>query len=340
MRGLPTIGITLGDPAGIGPEIIVKALSQKTIWTRCKPVVLGDVAILKRATKIAGVPVRVKAIRSPQEVSTYGDIPVIQSTGEDLSQIRWGVLQEGAAKAQVDFLKAAVELAISREIHAIVTAPITKAGLKLAGEHYPGHTEILATWTGARRYAMMLAGRRLKVVPVTIHCALKEVAERLNLEGIVGAGLLTHRALLEWFRISNPVIAVAGLNPHCGEGGMFGDEEERVIRPAVEHLRDMGVDARGPLVPDVVYRRAAEGEFDAVLSMYHDQGLIPLKLLEKDKAVNLTLGLPMIRTSPDHGTAYDIAGKGIASCESLVQAISLASRIYRNRLSSAKRERG
>jgi 4-hydroxythreonine-4-phosphate dehydrogenase len=218
----------------------------------------------------------------------------------------------------------AVRLALQGEVDAITTAPISKKALADAGYSYPGHTELLAELTGTQHYAMMLAGEKLKVVPVTIHCALRDVFRLLTTEKIVTAMRITHGALQEYFNLPQPRIAVAALNPHAGEGGLFGEEEGTLIAPALEQARTMGIDVSGPVPPDTLFYHAAAGRYDAVICMYHDQALIPLKLLHFDEAVNVTLGLPIIRTSVDHGTAYDIAGTGRANPASLVNALKMA----------------
>jgi len=327
MESRPLIAITMGDPAGIGPEIIAKALLRQEIWEICKPVVVGDLPTMERAIELLGTDQRTRPLRSLLEMKGVGEIPVLQAATEDLRDLSWGQVDPRGGRAQVEFIRVAVDLALEDKVRAMVTAPINKVGLRLAGVPFPGHTEMLAHLTGTKRFAMMLAGEKLRVVPVTIHCSLKEAIESLSEDAIWEKGLLTYDALRNWFRVERPKLAVCGLNPHAGDGGLFGDEEQRIIEPAVERLRKEGIDAEGPMVPDAVFRMAAQGQYQAVLAMYHDQGLIPVKLLEMEKAVNLTLGLPIIRTSVDHGTAYDIAGKGIASEESLVQAIKLACKL-------------
>ncbi len=327
MESRPLIAITMGDPSGIGPEIIAKALLRQEIWEICRPIVVGDLPTMERAIELLGTGQRTRPLRSLLEMSEVGEVPILQATAEDLRDSSWGQVDPRGGRAQVEFIKVAVDLALEGKVRAMVTAPINKVGLRLAGVSFPGHTEMLAHLTGAKRFAMMLAGEKLRVVPVTIHCSLKEAIESLSEDGIWEKGLLTHDALRSWFRVERPKLAVCGLNPHAGDGGLFGDEEQRIIEPAIERLRKEGIDAEGPMVPDAVFRMAAQGRYQAVLAMYHDQGLIPIKLLEMEKAVNLTLGLPIIRTSVDHGTAYDIAGKGIASEESLVQAIKLACKL-------------
>jgi 4-hydroxythreonine-4-phosphate dehydrogenase len=327
MRTLPVIAVTMGDPAGVGPEVIFKALARPEPWEVCTPVVVGDPLVLEKAGKLLGKKVPICTLDSTAEGLNSQGLNVIRATQEDLADHRWGKLDVRCGRAQVDFLRKAVDMALAGEVQAVVTAPIHKVGLKMAGVDFPGHTEMLAAWTGAQSFAMMLAGKQLRVVPVTLHCSLKQALERLSTAGIREAALLAYRALKDWFAIPSPRLAVAGLNPHAGDQGLFGDEEERIIAPAVGLLRQEGIQADGPMVPDAVFKMAADGLFDVVVAMYHDQGLIPLKLLERDQAVNVTLGLPIIRTSVDHGTAYDIAGTGKASEGSLLEALMLAARL-------------
>jgi 4-hydroxythreonine-4-phosphate dehydrogenase len=232
------------------------------------------------------------------------------------------------------YIAEAVRLSVRGEVDAITTAPISKKALSDAGYSYPGHTELLAELTGTAHYVMMLAGEKLKVVPVTIHCALRDVFRLLTTEKIVTAISITHRTLQDYFRLPQPRIAVAALNPHAGEGGLFGNEEEKIIVPALEQAHALGIDAAGPLPPDTLFYHAAAGRYDAVVCMYHDQALIPLKLLHFDEAVNVTLGLPIIRTSVDHGTAYDIAGTGRANPASLSNALKMASMMAERRKGS------
>lgn len=228
------------------------------------------------------------------------------------------------------YIAEAVKAATQKKIDAMVTAPINKQSLQEGGFDYPGHTEMLADLTGTRDFVMMLAGEKLRVVLVTIHCGLAQVPLLLNPEIISRTILITHRSLQKHFGLAQPRIGVAGLNPHAGEAGLFGREEQEVIRPAVQAARDQGVDASGPHPPDTLFYQAVKGRFDVVVCMYHDQGLIPLKLLHFDDGVNVTLGLPIIRTSVDHGTAYDIAGKGLACPASLLSAVRVAVQMAKN----------
>ncbi len=319
----------MGDPAGIGPEVIVKALTHEAVWEQCLPVVIGDPGVMEKARCLSSGAPPIRMVEDLPRDPLCREIMVLPSTSEDLSGVRWGEVDPRCGRAQVDFIRRAVGLAMEKRIHAVVTGPIHKEGLRWARVPYPGHTEMLADWTGATDFAMMLAGEHLRVVPVTLHVRLAEAISTLSVERIVRAVRLTHRGLKEWFGVLDPRLAVAGLNPHAGEGGLFGEEELHIIGPSVERAREERIRAEGPFPPDAVFRMALEGRFDAVVAMYHDQGLIPLKLLDRDNAVNITLGLPIIRTSVDHGTAYDLAGRGEASEGSMVAAICLAARLAR-----------
>jgi len=313
---LPIIGITMGDPAGIGPEIIVKALKDTSVTSMSHPVVLGDRGILEREAKRLNLPCAFE---------------IIEISHLNLSEIRYGKPVIAGGKAMAECIREAVAMAKSGKIDAIVTAPINKMVLHDAGYNYPGHTEMLAELTGTKDVVMMLAGETLRVVLVTIHCAYTDVPKLLTVEKILKTITITHESLKKVLSGKNPRLAVAGLNPHAGEGGLFGDEEKNLIAPAVEQACRLGIDAVGPAPPDTLFYYAARGRYDAVVCMYHDQGLIPLKLLHFDTGVNVTLGLPIIRTSVDHGTAYDIAGKGIASPASMVSAIKMAVQMARGK---------
>jgi 4-hydroxythreonine-4-phosphate dehydrogenase len=316
------IGVTLGDPAGIGPEIVARALA---LDGDDDVIVLGDRALLERAAALVGV----RAPRAIVEVTALAQPPAA------------GSVESG--RAQVAYLEAAIARALAGELDALVTAPIHKASCIAAGFAFPGHTELLAErFERRRRVAMMLAGPRLRVVPVTTHIALADVPRALTVDGIARAIALTVRALHDDFGIERPRVAVCALNPHAGEGGHFGDEEATIITPALRSVADgplaeeLAFTLTGPHVPDVVFRQAAappfgEGRFDAVVAMYHDQALIPLKLIDFDAAVNVTLGLPIVRTSPDHGVAHDIAWRGVARPESLRAALALARQLVARR---------
>lgn len=329
----PIVGITMGDPVGVGPELVCQALSQPEIYEMARPLVIGDVRILEKARKITKSPVLIATVNAPGAAAfKSGCIDVLSISRLDPDAVCWGRPTSGTGTAMEQYILTAIDMAMAEEIAAIATCPINKTALKLAGSAYHGHTELLADRSGASRYAMMMTGDRLRVVLVTIHIPLQAVPRELTRNAIVSTIEITDESLKERFGIASPKIAVAGLNPHAGESGMFGDEEARMIAPAVEQARANGIDASGPYPPDTVFYHALGGAYDAVVCMYHDQGLIPFKLIHFSDGVNTTLGLSIIRTSVDHGTAYDIAGKGIADPGSLIQAIRLAAVQARNRI--------
>jgi 4-phospho-D-threonate 3-dehydrogenase / 4-phospho-D-erythronate 3-dehydrogenase len=328
----PVIGITMGDPAGIGPEIIVKAMQDKAVTSICQPVVFSDRGTLEREAARLAISSTFQTISSTERVSICpGTIAVQEVSCLDPSCVRYGSPTAESGKAMAAYIISAVEMAKAGKIDAIVTGPISKTALHDAGYNYPGHTEMLAALTGAKDAVMMLAGERLRVVLTTIHCAYTDVPKLLTTGKILKTILITHESLRNIFAGKNPRIAVAALNPHAGEGGLFGDAEKKLIAPAVAEARCLGIDATGPMPADTLFYYAARGKYDVVVCMYHDQGLIPLKLLHFDTGVNVTLGLPIIRTSVDHGTAYDIAGKGIASPASLISAIKTAVQMVNGR---------
>jgi 4-hydroxythreonine-4-phosphate dehydrogenase len=322
------IGITMGDPTGVGPEIIVKVLSHKSTFRFCHPVVLGDRNILERAIKLLNAPLAVNEMETiaPENLQS-GALNLVPLSAIPLDKAGYGNPTKACGEGMVTYIKEAVRLTSEDAIDAITTAPISKKALSDAGYPYPGHTELLAELTGTRDYVMMLAGERLKVVLVTIHCSLQDVFHLLTTEKILKAISITHSTLKNFFGEKQPKIAVAGLNPHAGEEGLFGSEEKTIIFPAIERARQSGINVEGPLPPDTLFYHAAQGRYAAVVSLYHDQGLIPLKLLHFEDGVNITLGLPIIRTSVDHGTAYDIAGTGKANPASLFNALKVAARM-------------
>jgi len=327
MPDLPLIAVTMGDPAGIGPEILLKALSREEIYRVSKPLVLGDVDLLKSASNQIGS-LSFRVIATPNEVTGRpGVVEVIPVSTLNKDSCVPGEPTRDSGKAMVDYILKAVELTTGSQVSAMVTCPINKGLMHLAGYTFAGHTELLAHLTHSADYVMMLAGEHLRVALATTHCALRDVAQRLTKDLIVKTVMITSQALEEYFAISRPRVAVAALNPHAGESGLFGREDTEIVQPAVEEAQKQGLIIEGPLPADTVFYHAYKGRFDAVVAMYHDQGLIPLKLLHFTDAVNITLGLPIVRTSVDHGTAYDIAGKGIADPSSLVAAIKMAARI-------------
>ena len=327
------LGITLGDPAGVGAEVIVKALAHPRL-RRVPAVVIGDVATMRETAKRLRARCEVVALseadllagRLPSRSRSKGRrvLPVVAVSELGPTARRPGKPSIGGGRAAYRYIETAARLAMAKRIAGIVTAPISKAWVTRAGFPISGHTELLKELTGARDVRMMLAGSRLRVVLVTMHVALAKVAAALNTRDIARTIGIAAAHLRRYHRLARPRIAVAGLNPHAGEGGLFGREEGRIIVPAIERARRAGATASGPYPADSLFFQAVDGKFDAVIAMYHDQGLIPLKLLHFHDAVNVTLGLPIIRTSPDHGTAYDIAGKGKADAGSMIEAIALA----------------
>jgi 4-hydroxythreonine-4-phosphate dehydrogenase len=323
----PRIAITMGDPAGIGPEIILKALAVEGVYGLCKPIVYGDVAWMRKAATV--VP-RVEIEPGYIEVNFDKLVTklVQQATEADLSGVRWGEISAAAGKAAAQCVIAAAEDAMRGEVDAIVTAPLNKEAMALGGYAYPGHTELLAHVTHTPRYGMLLLSGGLRVVHVSTHVSLREAIDRVKTARVLECIQLGHRACLD-LGIAAPRIAVAGLNPHAGENGLFGTEEETEILPAIRAAQAQGIDASGPHPPDTIFARVVKGAFDLVVAMYHDQGHIPVKLHGFESGVNVTIGLPIIRTSVDHGTAFDIAGKGIASETSLLEAIRVAVQMVR-----------
>jgi 4-phospho-D-threonate 3-dehydrogenase / 4-phospho-D-erythronate 3-dehydrogenase len=317
------IGITLGDPAGVGPEIICKALEAMPAAARRSILVVGNVALLERAAGVTGVGLEFRAGRPDQMA---GHQVAVEEVALEGPPIAFGRLDPRAGDAAFRFIARAVELAKSGAIGCIVTAPINKEALNAAGHHYDGHTGMLAALTGAKSSFMLLASERLSVIHVSTHVSLRTAIERASTQRV----LETIRAGNRHFQrlgIDRPRIAVAGINPHCGEHGLFGTEDEEQLAPAVAAARAEGIDAKGPISPDTVFFRAYSGEFDLVVAEYHDQGHIPMKLIAFDTTVNVSLGLPIDRTSVDHGTAFDIAGTGKANHVNMNAAIAYARRL-------------
>jgi 4-hydroxythreonine-4-phosphate dehydrogenase len=327
-----TIGITMGCPVGIGPEIILRNFSEASMPADILPVIIGDLDVLVRLAAELKTPAPFVTWQPNTPLPTKG-VPVVQVSSLDPVNLVWGCPNAATGLAMARYIETGVALTRQGILQGLATCPISKKSLNGAGYPFPGHTEMLASLTKTPDFAMMLAGSKLKVTLVTIHCPLREVPAALSIDEIFRLIRITHTALMIDFGISHPRLAVAGLNPHGGEGGLFGDEEERLITPAIARGKQHGFNVSGPFPPDTIYYKAASGEFDAVVSMYHDQGLIPFKLLHFEDGVNVTLGLPIVRTSVDHGTAYDIAGKGLAKYTSLAEAIRLAAAINTNRAS-------
>ena len=324
----PLIAITMGDPCGIGPEIVIRALQDSAVRSCCTPIVLGDGRALKRAIELLDANpklITLPGAELPESVPAKS-ILLMELTSLTDSDIIYGQPGKTSGDAVFQYITAAANLCMSRKVAAMVTAPINKAAMNLAGHEYPGHTELLAELTGTEDFVMMLAGTRLRVTLVTIHEAISAVPDLITYNKVLSTIMTTNRDVARFF-CQSPRIAVLSLNPHAGEGEMFGDHESRIILPAIEEAQRRGVNATGPHSADTLFHFAARGDYDAVVCMYHDQGLIPLKLLHFYDGVNITLGLPIIRTSVDHGTAYNIAGKGIASAESLQAAILTAAKM-------------
>lgn len=320
---LPLIGITMGDPAGIGPEVTLKAVLKKP--PKCRLVVFGDLGVLRDTVQQLDLQLKLIAwepeLPYPRAVRT---LPVIELSRLEPPQRKPGQPTAMGGETSYRYVETAVRLAQRDVLQGIVTAPISKAMWHTAGRDYPGHTELLATLTATPEVRMMLVGKRLRVILVTTHLALSRVPACLSSERILKTIHMTVEHLQRFHGIAQPRLAVAGLNPHAGENGAFGDEEERIIAPAVSQARAQGLATEGPFPADTVFVRATRGEFDGVVCLYHDQGLIPLKLLSWEDGVNVTVGLPIVRTSPDHGTAFDIAGQGKADPRSMRAALKLA----------------
>ncbi len=318
----------MGDPAGIGPEVIAKALSQPRLRTVCRSIVIGSLPIMERTIKALRLKLSVCRVDNhTASLPRKGSIAVLDPLDPPLRKFRPGCASAETGASSVTFIKKAVELAQLGCIDGMVTAPINKEAIHMAGCHYPGHTELLADLTQTPESGMMIVGGPLRIMFVTTHVAIRDLSSLLTQTKIEKAIRLAHRALTTLFGITRPKIGVAALNPHAGEHGLFGDEEARVILPAARSSQRRGILASDPLPADTLFGKAVQGHYDGIVALYHDQGLIPLKLVSFGSCVNLTVGLPIIRTSVDHGTAFDIVGKGIADPGSLVEAIKLAAHI-------------
>jgi 4-hydroxythreonine-4-phosphate dehydrogenase len=328
----PLIAITMGDAAGIGPEVVAKALLDAQIYDICRPVVIGDCAIIRNAFQLVNGKVELKPLRSIDETTgRFGTIEIIDLHNLSQKDFSVGNISPACGKAAVEYIIKAAQLGLHKQVAAITTAPINKEATRLAGYGELGHLELLAHYTDAKEYATMLVSGYLRVVHLTTHYSLKEALNYVTAERILKRLELTFKSFRSW-QIDNPRIGVAALNPHGGEGGILGREEIEQIAPAIEAARAAGIDARGPFPADSIFNRAINGEFDVVLAMYHDQGHIPIKVYGFEKSVSIALGLPFIRTSVDHGTAFDIAGKGVAEAESMKEAIRMAVRLVGGKL--------
>jgi 4-hydroxythreonine-4-phosphate dehydrogenase len=331
----PIVGISVGDPGGIGPEVSVKALTHEEVFGLCRPILVSDARVIRDVLRFTGLKLEVREVVSPAEgLYRFGTIDVLHVENMPPENVRYKEVRPEQGEASFQYILKVIDLALRGEVQATVTGPINKEAIKAAGHPYSGHTEIFASHTGAPDYAMMLVHGDFRVVHVSTHVSLREACERVKRDRVLRVTRLTHDAL-RVLGIPRPRIAVAGLNPHCGEGGLFGTEDDREILPAVEDARREGMEVHGPIPSDTVFPRMHGGMYDAVVVMYHDQGHIPLKLLgfrydarsgqwEAMAGVNVTLGLPIIRTSVDHGTAMGKAGEGRANEQSMVEAIKMA----------------
>jgi len=320
----PFVAITMGDPAGIGAEVTAKALMANNIYQKCRPFVIGNLAAMDDACHKIGEGSATNLVQNVNDVrGNSGTIDVLDIGNLDYGDIDTGKVSSIAGKAAVEWVLKAGELARDGQVRAIITAPINKEAASLAGYRDIGHMEIFQNQTGAKEVATMLMADQLRVVHLTTHRALRVACDYVTTENVLAKTMLTHDHFTRW-GFSSPRIGISALNPHASDGGLLGDEEEKQILPAIETAQSMGVDATGPIPPDTVFNQAINGKFDVVLAMYHDQGHIAIKVHNWSKSVSVNLGLPFIRTSVDHGTAFDIAGKGIADHESMLEAIAVA----------------
>lgn len=323
----PLMGITMGDPCGIGPEVILKALAREESYRVCKPLVIGHPEILYRDMALVGVRLDVRVVDRPEDGTfEFGCVDVWCPVDVDVDQVEMGEVCCEAGRAAAEWVIRAVDLAMADRIDGIVTAPLNKEAMNLAGYLYAGHTELLAEKSGAGRAHIMLVSERMTVSHVTGHIALHEVPDRLS-SGLIYDTVRLTRDVLVGMGKPDPRVAVCGLNPHAGENGLFGGEDAEIVRPAVEKAVDKGWRVDGPLPADTTFLKVYNGIYDGVVAMYHDQGHVPAKLVAFDEAVNVTLGLPIVRASVDHGTAYDIAGKGVAKAVNMLQAIRVGSKL-------------
>ena len=339
----PLLAITMGDPGGIGPEIAAKALNQKSIYTICRPLIVGDAEIMRNAVDFCGMALAVNVVDAPGKGGfKHGTIDVFDLKNLPLELLKHKQVTADQGRASFEYVQKAIELALSDSVDGTVTGPINKEAINAAGYHYAGHTEIYADMTNTRDYAMMLADGDFRVVHVSTHVSLREACQRVKKERVLRVIVLADNALKQ-FGIDSPRIGVAGLNPHCGEAGMFGHEDDEEISPAVQQAVQEGIQAEGPIPADTVFSKMKGGMYDIVVVMYHDQGHIPMKLIgfqfdQKSATwgamagVNITLGLPIVRTSVDHGTAFGKAGEGRANPQSMIEAIRLGALMAKTRL--------
>jgi 4-phospho-D-threonate 3-dehydrogenase / 4-phospho-D-erythronate 3-dehydrogenase len=342
MSSLPVIAITMGDPASIGPEIAVKALKEKKIYDTCRPLLTGDAGVFRDIIQRLQLNVQVNAIDKVNDAKfEYGTIDVVDLKNVDLAKLQFGKIAGMCGEASFQAIKKAIALAMAGEVDATVTGPINKKSINEAGHHFAGHTEIYAHYTNTKKYAMLLVEDNINVIHVSTHVSLRQACDLVKKERILQVIELLRKGL-EQLGKTNLKIGVAGLNPHAGDSGLFGTEDDEEILPAVEEAKRLGYDVEGPVPPDTMFAKAAMGAYGGVVAMYHDQGHIPFKLagfkwnaekqqMDSVKGVNITLGLPIIRTSVDHGTAFEIAGKGIASADAMVLAIESAIQLSKNK---------
>jgi 4-phospho-D-threonate 3-dehydrogenase / 4-phospho-D-erythronate 3-dehydrogenase len=335
---LPLIGITMGDPTGIGPEIIVKALATGEVFRVCRPIVFGDREVLEKTIERLGQSASVEVIEKIPNEGHFlpPKILLVSLSKLNIASLRFGKPDPECGEAMVRYIKEAVKWLLDGKLDAMTTCPINKEAINKAGYVFPGHTELLAHLAQSPAVAMMFLGTGWRIVLVTTHLSLKEVPRWITQDRVLATIQLADEGLRRYFGISSPRIAVLGLNPHCGEGGLLGEEETKEIVPAIEKARSRGVMAEGPFPADSFFDPSGHRTFDAVISMYHDQGLIPVKMSDSKKAVNFTLGLPFLRTSVAHGTAYDIAGLGLADPTNLVNTLLTTAQLTRSQKSAAK----
>jgi 4-hydroxythreonine-4-phosphate dehydrogenase len=344
MNEKPIIAITMGDPASIGPEIAAKAVMEKNILAICKPLIIGDASVMKQITQKLGMSAKINSVQTVKDARfEAGVIDVFDLKNVKVDELKFGVVSAMAGHAAFEAVKKAIELALNGEVDATVTGPINKKSINEAGHHFAGHTEIYAHFTNTRKYAMLLVEDNLKVIHVSTHVSLRQACDLVKKDRILEVIDLLQKGMQQLGE-KNLKIGVAGLNPHAGDSGLFGTEDDMEIKPAVEEAIHRGYDVEGPVPPDTLFAKAARGAYGGVVAMYHDQGHIPFKLngfkwnkekqqMETVKGVNITMGLPIIRTSVDHGTAFEIAGKGIASADAMILAIESAVQLSHNRKS-------
>jgi len=319
------IGITMGDPCGIGPEIILKALKSPSIRRIANYVIIGNKGVLDRTARSLKMPVTYQTISHLTKIDDLKHpISLLPVSGFNSNIMKQKSATAEGGEVSVQCVIKGINLAMRGHIDALVTAPICKKAIHLAGYGYPGHTEMLHIFSGAKRVVMLMVGGKLRVAFTTTHIALKDIPQSITAENMLETITITNSGLEQYFGLKMPRIAVCGLNPHAGEECLFGDEERRIIIPAIEKAKKKGIQCEGPVSADTVFYKALKGVYDAVIAIYHDQGAIPLKLHAFETGVNITLGIPFVRTSPDHGTAYDIAGKGVADPRSMMEAIKMA----------------